>query len=129
MKCGVVVNASGKITRGWALISDEGIEIPVNSGDEVIEFQIPHGEDIEPQEEREKNKWQAVKYQDEIIRTMRTRNNIEQTVRALRSTPIQTTRVDSVIFPNGYERVYRVGQQQIALRPIPPNKRQAAKSE
>lgn len=120
MRCGVVVDATGNVRHGWALISDEGAQIPINDGDEVIEFQIPHGEEIEPESEREQNARVATAYVDTIIPVMRRHTDIDPIVRALRSTPPQRQRITiSELMSEGQQAVYHVGERRIRIRETP----------
>lgn len=66
MRCGVLCDKDGLVKRTWALISDTAI-VPVEDGDQVMEWDMDHGEELPHTQEKLDKIKAAVKEQDRIV--------------------------------------------------------------
>lgn len=67
MQCGILCNKDGKVKRTWALVSDTAI-VPVEHGDQVIEWDVDHGETLPHTQEKLSKIRAAVEEQEHIIK-------------------------------------------------------------
>lgn len=74
MRCGVLCDKNGAVKRTWALISDTAI-VSVEDGDEVMEWDVDHGENLPHTEEKLAKTQEAVKEQERVP-TLRTRDAV-----------------------------------------------------
>lgn len=124
MRCGVRLTAAGEVRHAWMLVSDDGVEIPIDDSDTIMEFKVPHGEDLEPLEERDANREAAVQMQDTFTIVAVDRVAVEAFAESMRSTRPVRFSLPKQAGPAmrrapGMELVYRLRDRAFAVRQIP----------
>jgi lactam utilization protein B len=66
MRIGVVIGADGSVKRTWALVSGD-CAVAVEHGDELVEWEMPHGSEASTPDEREKQIASALAVQEALV--------------------------------------------------------------